>query len=114
MAQRAQSNGLDATVTDLGYSGTTLLASDDGTFKVPSLRNVALRAPYMHDGRFASLEEVVQHYSSGVEGSPNLGRPLFAGSQLNMTQEEQDALVAFLKTLSDETMTQDPKFGDPF
>ena len=119
IAEAAASNGLDATTeNDLGYGKVTELASDAGTFKVPSLRNVAVRAPYMHDGRFASLEDVVEHYSNGVQPSPNLGRPFFledgSVAQIRMTQVEKDALVAFLKTLTDEAMMQDPKFSDPF
>lgn len=119
VAQTAQSNGLDATTElDLGYGAVTERAEDAGTFKVPSLRNVALRAPYMHDGRFATLEAVIDHYSEGVQPSPNLGPPFFAGTdgvpQIDMSQQEKDALVAFLLTLTDDTLATDPKFSDPF
>jgi cytochrome c peroxidase len=119
IAQSAQSNGLDATTeSDLGYGGVTELAQDEGTFKVPSLRNVGLRAPYMHDGRFATLEDVVAHYSDGVQASPNLGPPFFPGvdgvAQIEMTQQEKNAMVAFLLTLTDDAIAADPKFSDPF
>ncbi len=120
IATEATSNGLDLTpsTTDVGVGGVTKQPSDSGTFKVPSLRNVALRAPYMHDGRFATLEAVIEHYSTGVQASPNLGVPFFANNgkvtQLNMTDLHKAALVAFLKTLTDVAMTQDPKFSDPF
>lgn len=114
----ATSNGLDAEITDRGVGEVTGTARFEGTFKVPSLRNVAVRAPYMHDGRFGTLEEVIDHYSEGIQASPNLGAPFFAtdgvGPVLNMTDEEKSALVAFLRTLTDEAMLADPKFSDPF
>jgi cytochrome c peroxidase len=109
----ATSNGLDATITDRGYGEVTGRATDEGTFKVPSLRNVELTAPYMHDGRFATLEEVIDHYSDGVEPSPNLSGPL-AAFVFNMTDTQKAALVAFLKTLTDRELVEDPKFSDPF
>lgn len=119
VAASAQSNGLDATTEgDQGYGKISELGTDDGTFKVPSLRNIALRAPYMHDGRFGTLDAVVDHYSEHVQPSPNLGPPFFAQdgavTQIQMNNEEKEALVAFLKTLSDTTIGSDPKFSDPF
>ena len=115
IAARAESNGLDADPSiDPGFGKVTNQSVDMGTFKVPSLRNVAVRAPYMHDGRFASLEEVIDHYSDGVENSPNVRPPLSMGHQENMSQQEKEALVAFLKTLTDDAMLSDPKFSDPF
>jgi cytochrome c peroxidase len=79
-------------------------AEDEGTFKVLSLRNLALTAPYVHDGRFKTLEAVVEHYSSGTQPSatldPNISKhPNQSG--VNLTTEEKAALVAFLKTLTD-------------
>jgi cytochrome c peroxidase len=101
-------NGLDLAPDDIGRMAVTKNAADRGKFKVPSLRNVALTAPYMHDGRFATLEEVVEHYSGGVRRSdtldPNLAKHPKAGIQL--TAAEKADLVAFLKTLTDETFTQ--------
>ncbi len=118
IAVTTTSNGLDAEVTDRGAGEVTGAERFEGTFKVPSLRNVAVRAPYMHDGRFNTLEEVVDHYSNGVEASPNLGAPfgVIDGEvpQLNMTEEEKAALVAFLHTLTDEEFLTDPRFSDPF
>ena len=77
---------------------------DKGKFAVPSLRNVAVTAPYMHDGRFQTLEEVVEHYSSGVKRSatldPNLAKHPASG--LNLSATDKAALVAFLKSLTDE------------
>ena len=109
----ATSNGHDATVTDAGYGAVTGLPGHVGTFKVPSLRNVELTAPYMHDGRFETLGDVIDHYSEGVQRSANLSGPLPVGGY-RMTTEEKKALVAFLKTLTDTELVNDPKFSDPF
>ncbi len=102
--------GLDATVTDVG--------AGNGRFKVPSLRNVALRAPYMHDGRFATLAQVVEFYNSGVQANPNLDNrlrvPGGAPLRLNLSLGEKAALVAFLGTLTDSTMINAAKFSNPF
>jgi cytochrome c peroxidase len=79
-------------------------AADRGKFKTPSLRNIAATAPYMHDGRFATLEEVVEHYTGPMSRSdtldPNLAKHPETGLQLSA--EDKQALVAFLKTLTDE------------
>ena len=103
-------NGLDATLPEGG--------NGRGVFKTVSLRNVALTAPYMHDGRFATLEEVVDHYSSGIQPSPRLD-PRLRGrdgepKQRNFSDEERAALVAFLNTLTDTTLATDPRWSDPF
>ncbi|MBL9133604.1 MAG: cytochrome C peroxidase [Verrucomicrobiaceae bacterium] len=101
-------NGLELAPDDIGRMAVTKNAADRGKFKVPSLRNVALTAPYMHDGRFSTLEEVVEHYSSGVRRGdtldPNLAKHPETGIQLSATEKAD--LVAFLKTLTDETFTQ--------
>ncbi len=98
-------NGLAERAGDLGRMEVTRLEADRGKFKVPTLRNVALTAPYMHDGRFATLEEVVAHYNGKLERSqtldPNLAKHPESG--LGLSAEDQAALVAFLKTLTDET-----------
>ena len=113
-------NGVDRGLPedDLGVGGVTGDPADNGKMKSPSLRNVAVTGPYMHDGRFDTLEEVIDHYSDGVEAHPNLGVPLGVaggvGPQVNMTDEEKEALVAFLRTLSDEEMVEDPRFSDPW
>jgi len=97
----------------------------DGQFKAPSLRNVAVRAPYMHDGRFATLREVIAHYNAEVRPHPFLDMTLLdrrlavTGGpvrpvRLNLTDAEIDALVAFLHTLTDDAFLTDPKFADPF
>jgi cytochrome c peroxidase len=116
-------NGVENPSVDRGVGAITGNPADDGKFKVPSLRNIELTAPYMHDGRFATLEEVVEFYNSGVQPHPNLSAPLRnppgspgAGQprRLNLTTAQKSALVAFLKTLTDRTVTSDPRFSDPF
>lgn len=116
-AKMKANNGLDIATTDAGVGGVTGSSNDMGTFKVPLLRNIALTAPYMHDGRFATLEEVVEHYNSGIQAHPNLSSELRAGSspiRLNLNDSEKQALVAFLKTLTDEEMIADTRFSNPF
>ena len=115
----ATSNGLDEVSTiDLGVGEATTNPNDIGKFKVPSLKNIAIRPPYMHDGRFASLEEVVEHYSSGIQNHQNLISPLVNTNgevgQFNFTSEEKEALIAFLGTLTDNEMLKDEKFSNPF
>jgi len=117
-------NGLEFPYVDLGVGGITGQPQQQGLFKVPSLRNIELTAPYMHDGRFATLEQVVEFYNSGVVDNPNLapplrvptspGAPLGPPRRLNLTIAQKAALVAFLKTLTDTTLTTDVKFSDPF
>lgn len=124
----ATNNGLDLnTDKDNGAGG--------GRFKAPSLRNVAVRAPYMHDGRFKNLHEVIEHYNSGVQNHLQLDRSLSGrrgrgrggrrgrrggGPQnetperLNLSNTEINALVAFLHTLTDNSFLNDPRFSDPF
>lgn len=89
-----------------------------GAFKVPSLKSVALSAPYMHDGRFATLEEVVEYYNSGIQNHPNLANALRAPNgqpvRLNLSAQSKTDLVNFLKTLTDETLVTDVKFTNPF
>lgn len=113
-----KNNGLDLTTTDRGFGAVTNNINNDGLFKVTTLRNVELTAPYMHDGRFATLEQVVDHYSSGVKNHPNLspqlvlpnGQPRLA----NFSPQDKVALVAFLKTLTDVTVSTDEKYSNPF
>lgn len=108
--------GLDKNPADKGMGANAL--GMDGIFKIPSLRNVALSAPYMHDGRFATLEEVVDHYSENIEASANLHWTLkdFSGQPIRMGLSEADkkALVTFLKAMTDQQYINDPKFADPF
>ncbi|MEM6929557.1 MAG: cytochrome c peroxidase [Myxococcota bacterium] len=113
----ARNNGLDATTTDPGLGEVTGRMQDDGKFKSPSLRNIAVTGPYMHDGRLETLEDVVEHYDSGVQDHPNLDGRLRRGGQpqrLNLSAQERAALVAFLETLTDDVLAEDPRFADPF
>jgi len=99
-------NGLDLAPSDPGRAGVTRRNSDRGKFVTPTLRNIARTAPYMHDGRFQTLEEVVSHYSEGVQASPNLDPNLakHTAGGLHLSPDDQSALVAFLKTLSEPTV----------
>ena len=111
-------NGLEFPFVDLGVGGITGNPADNGKFKVPSLRNLELTAPYMHDGRFTTIEEVVEFYNSGVVDNPNLSPPLRNPNgtvrRLNLTPGQKAALVAFLKTLTDPSLATDEKYSDPF
>ena len=111
---RPRNNGLDADFkrTDGGLGDVTLNTTEVGLFKSPSLRNVEFTAPYMHDGRFSTLEAVIDHYNQGVKSHPNLDGRMRRG--LNLSNAEKSALVAFLKTLSDQKFLTDPKFSNPF
>jgi cytochrome c peroxidase len=113
-------NGLDlASTNDLGafenYPGNPVML---GAYKIPTLRNVALTGPYMHDGRFSTLQQVIEHYNSGVQNHPNLA-PFLKGTdglprQLNLTEADKQALLKFLYTLNDLTIQSDRKWQDPF
>jgi cytochrome c peroxidase len=114
-------NGLDATYTDNGLGTLTGDPADEGKFKIPTLRNIEMTAPYMHDGRFATLEEVIEHYNSGIQAHPNLDDRLTVEGQIggtpkqyNMTSYQKQSLVAFLKTLTDHSFLTDVRFSDPF
>lgn len=109
-------NGLDENLTDLGRGAVTGNPSDNGKFKVPTLRNIALTAPYMHDGRFNTLEEVIDFYSTGVKAnSPNISPNMeFAGSGgVNLDPQKKADLKAFLLTFTDSTLINNPAFSDP-
>jgi cytochrome c peroxidase len=84
-----------------------------GTFKVPSLRNIAMRRSFMHDRRFSTLREVVEHYAGTVQPHANLGMPLNMHT-MNFSEEQREALEALLHTLTDNDMLNDPKFASPF
>ncbi|TNE81376.1 MAG: cytochrome-c peroxidase [Bacteroidetes bacterium] len=112
-------NGLEAS-PDSGYARVTGKASDIGKFKTPSLRNLAYTAPYMHDGRFATLEEVLDHYDHGFQFSSTLNVNLVKHMDANQqpiprlsAQDKQD-VIAFLKLLNDSTLVTNPKWKSPF
>jgi cytochrome c peroxidase len=98
---------------DGGVGDVTLRPADLGSFKSPSLRNVEVTAPYAHDGRFATLDALIDHYSDNAIFDPNLGYMVPVGP-LGFTASERAALVAFLKTLTDRSLLTDPKFSNPF
>jgi cytochrome c peroxidase len=114
-----QNNGLDAvSTTDNGAGDVFNNPIFIGRFKTTSLRNIELTAPYMHDGRFSSLEEVVEHYNSGIQDHPTLSPALTDDNgdpvRLNLSDAEKSALVAFLKTLTDHSLSEDKKWSNPF
>jgi cytochrome c peroxidase len=126
--------GLDVTYTDKGMGA--IESSMEGIFKVPSLRNVGLSAPYMHDGRFATLSDVVEHYNQNIQAHPNLdwrlqnnkggvinvdpvtGIPVnnfqMEGKKMNFTEADKKNLIAFLNTFTDNKFATDTRFANPF
>jgi cytochrome c peroxidase len=111
-------NGLDGAgeFADNGREKVTKDPEDKGKFKVTSLRNIAITAPYMHDGRFQTLEEVVEHYNTELKASPSLDPALEQTRETGLLLTEQDKtdLVAFLKTLTDKDLTTNPEYSSPF
>ncbi len=110
LADKASNNGLDTVPLDSG--------AGHGKFKPPSLRNIAVRPPYMHDGRLRTLRDVVIFYSEGVQPSDSLDERLTEEDglprRLDLTAVEVDALVAFLEALTDSAFLRAEKFADPF
>ncbi len=111
-------NGLDseAAITDIGRQAVTLLPGDRAKFKVPSLRNVALTSPYMHDGRFKTLEEVIDHYNAGIQESSTVDPAILntRATGLFLTPQDKEDLINFLKTLTDDTFQHNPDYTSPF
>ena len=111
-------NGLDAEGAheDLGRFIVTGNNEDVGRFKVTSLRNIALTAPYMHDGRFNTLEEVLDHYDHGLQASSTLDPALAAtmSTGLMLTDQDKTDLIAFMITLTDVELTTETAFASPF
>jgi len=111
-------NGLDADAnqTDPGRQAVTGFVNDKAKFKVTSLRNIALTAPYMHDGRFKNLEQVIEHYNTGINPSPTLAGELEQTRPTGLMLSEQDKadLKAFLLTLTDDRLMTNPEYASPF
>jgi len=107
-----KNNGLDDYSIDGGLYAHTNNEADRGKFAVPILRNVAKSAPYMHDGRFATLNDVVAFYRTGIQASPTKDVALPTGG-IAMTDTEATALVAFLKSLTDEAFLTNGRYGKP-
>jgi cytochrome c peroxidase len=117
---RFANNGLDLNLIDLGQGLQTGQTTDNGKFRVPGLRNIALTAPYMHDGRFTTLAQVLDHYSDHVVlNSPNIDPLILNGTNtpghftLELTATEKSQIVAFLQTLTDTDFINDPRFSRP-
>ncbi|MBL4732619.1 MAG: hypothetical protein JKY82_08495 [Rhizobiaceae bacterium] len=114
-----RNNGLDAkSVSDGGWGEVSGKPTDNGKFRAASLKNISLRGPYMHDGRFETLGEVIDHYSSGVKPHVNLD-PLLMNTdgtpiRLELSGEDKLALVGFLATLTDQHFLEAPRFSNPF
>lgn len=111
-----RNNGLDATFeADSGRERITEYAADRGRFKVPSLRNAEVTYPYMHDGRFKTLENVLDHYRSAVKESETLDPLLRQSNQLGIviTDDEKNKIISFIKTLTDRDFIQDKRFSAP-
>ncbi len=96
---------------DLGLGGISNAEKDMGKFRVPTLRNIAVTAPYMHDGRFQTLEEVIDHYNSGGHYSENRDSNI---KPLGMSEQNKKDLIAFLHALTDETTLNAPEYQNPF
>jgi len=111
-----RNNGLSINpqINDVGHYRVTELLQDKYKFKVPSLRNIEKTAPYMHDGRFYTLEAVLNHYSNGVQNNLNLDSSLNTNGTLGipLTNDQKAKIIAFLKTLTDQQFLTDPKFAE--
>ena len=105
-----ENNGLDMYSTDPGRERITLKEEDHGKFKVPSLKNVELTFPYMHDGRFVNLKEVIDHYTDGVQPASNLSEEL--KDPIVLTESEKDDMLNFLGTLTDYEYITNPMFAE--
>jgi len=107
-----RNNGLapKPNLPDFGRALVTSNALDNFAFKVPTLRNVALSRPYMHDGRFNSLNDIVAHYQTGISHTPSLDSGLVNG--ITLTPVEQSQLIEFLNTLTDSTFINDRRFSE--
>lgn len=111
-----RNNGMDLVFADPGLGGVTGLAEDQGKFKVPTLRNIAVTGPYMHDARFTTLEEVLAHYNGGVHmASPNVDllMDFWGMNPTPFSADEVHDLVLFLNALTDETLLTDPALSAP-
>jgi cytochrome c peroxidase len=110
--------GLDPSYTDAGRAAITGRDEDRGTFKVPNLRNVAITGPYMHDGRYKTLDDVLEHYSRNIRNSKNLDTMFKDNTgnvkHFNISARDKKAMVAFMQTFTDHSTATDPKFSNPF
>lgn len=111
-------NGINSTFPEEQYGryGVTFNEADIGKFKTSTLRNIAITGPYMHDKRFSTLEEVIEHYSSGIQASDTLDPIIdgWGGAGLNFTDQEKTDLIAFLNTLTDNDMMTERSLSSPY
>lgn len=105
-----RNTGLDSLPIDKGRGRITLQTTDDGKFKTPSLRNIALTAPYMHDGRFRTLEECIEHYNTGFKYTENLDPNMVNIKKARLSKQDIQDIIAFLNTLTDTEFINNPKF----
>jgi cytochrome c peroxidase len=113
----ASNNGLEKNYSDQGKGEITGIVEDMGVFKVPFLRNITLTGPYMHDGRFATLEEVIDHYSTGIQSHQNLGEQLKNNEgplRFDFSESEKEDIIAYLHTLTDNSLAIIDKYQNPF
>ncbi len=106
-----RNSGLESEIIDNGRERVSQDVEDKGKFKVPSLRNIEYTYPYMHDGRFMNLEQVLEFKVNGIKDSPTLDPFLKKG--IKLSKEEQNSVIAFLKTLTDFEYIGNPKFAEP-
>ncbi len=110
--------GLERRYKDKGLG--EFVSNTEGYFRIPSLRNIELSAPYMHDGRFKTLEEVIEHYNSGIKAHPFLSSQLLDWNtgtdpiRMNLTEVNKEDMLNFLKTLTDIPFINDDRYSDPF
>lgn len=111
-------NGLDVVPSDPGATDPAMSRGFLGVFRPASLRNIEVSGPYMHDGRFATLRDVINHYDHAIQDSLHLDGLLFSleggPMRLNLSEEDKDALEAFLRSMTDNEFLTDPKFANPF
>jgi len=108
-----RNNGLDLVYKDSGRYRVTFNPADIGKFKTPTLRNILFTAPYMHDGRFKTIRECIDHYNTGVQDHPNASPLVTQRPKGRMSEQDIDDLIAFLGTLTDEEFINNPAFQNP-
>ena len=115
-AYKFENNGLYSKYKDSGRMRLTNQLNDQAKFKVPSLRNIELTAPYMHDGRFNTLKDVLDFYSEGVQNSIYIDSKMQYAHQggVKLSEEEKEDVIAFLNTLTDSVFISNPEFQNPF
>ena len=112
-----KNSGLEKVSVDKGLGAISKLEKDEGLFKVPTFRNVLKTPPYMHDGRFKTIDEVLEHYSTGIQDHPNLDPLLKVNGEpvrFNLTISEKEEIIEFLRLAEDDSLFTNPKLSNPF